>query len=227
MVLKRLLQNNIVPVVLSSVFFIAGAFLLGLTEKKDLHLFFNSLVWQPLDAIFLFATKLAESFVVVAAFVLMLFLNVRLFITALSSFSLSAAVTQILKHFVFSDAERPKAFFDNHFTEITLNLVKGIEIHGENSFPSGHTTTAFSILFAVGLVTQNKWMKAACFLIALAVAFSRIYLSQHFFEDVYAGSMIGIVFAFIFVYLFYFSAWSGRMNKLDAPLIKTLYIQKN
>jgi membrane-associated phospholipid phosphatase len=161
-----------------------------------------------------------------SAFALILFLNVRLFFACLFSFGISSGVTQFLKRIVFAGSERPKSYFENHFKEIHLTFVKNMEIHGENSFPSGHTTTAFSLLFVIALVSPNNWIKGVCFFVALIIGFSRIYLSQHFFEDVYAGALIGIIFATVFGYIFYFSPWSGKFNKYDTSLMNNLFRPK-
>ena len=197
-----------------------------LSEKKELHVFFNSFVWGSADPLFIFATQLAETFFVVATFALILFLNLRLFFATLLSFAISSGITQFLKRIIFAGSERPKAFFENHFKEITLNYVKNIEIHGENTFPSGHTTTAFSILFVIALASTRKWVKILCFFLALLIGYSRIYLSQHFFEDVYGGTLIGVVIATIFVYIFYFAPYSGKFNKYDNSLMNSIFRSK-
>ena len=50
-------------------------------------------------------------------------------------------------------------------------------------------------------------MKFVFFLIALLVGYSRVYLSQHFFEDVYVGSIIGVSVTLVVYYLL------SKMNK--------------
>lgn len=66
----------------------------------------------------------------------------------------------------------------------------------ENSFPSGHTEGAFSLFCFLAAMTpyRYRFMGAVYFLVALAVGYSRIYLTAHFFEDVYAGSIVGVFF---------------------------------
>jgi membrane-associated phospholipid phosphatase len=75
-----------------------------------------------------------------------------------------------------------------------------------NSFPSGHTSAAFSLFICLALITPRKW--APLWVVsAWAVAYSRIYLSQHFLEDVLLGSVIGL-FSTIAIYMlmdFYFN----------------------
>ena len=109
-------------------------------------------------------------------------------ITALSSL-ISAAITQTLKHTIYDDVVRPKKFFEGVHD---LYLVPGVDNHLYNSFPSGHATSAFALFFSLALITKSHTFKIALFILALLTAYSRIYLSQHFFEDVYAGSLIGL-----------------------------------
>ena len=62
-----------------------------------------------------------------------------------------------------------------------------------NSFPSGHTVTAFSAAIVILYLTKNKNWSILLFIVALAVGYSRMYLSEHFFEDVIVGSVIGVL----------------------------------
>ncbi|MEZ5047512.1 MAG: phosphatase PAP2 family protein [Chitinophagaceae bacterium] len=63
------------------------------------------------------------------------------------------------------------------------------------SFPSGHTFGAFSFFFFLTyLIPQkNPFWQLLFFILALATGLSRIYLGQHFFKDVYVGSILGIL----------------------------------
>ncbi len=65
----------------------------------------------------------------------------------------------------------------------------------ERSFPSGHSTGAFSFFCFLALVLRphHRAWGLVFFLLAMSVCYSRIYLAAHFFEDVYAGSVIGTV----------------------------------
>ena len=58
-----------------------------------------------------------------------------------------------------------------------------------DSFPSGHSGTAFTTAV---LLSSFYQMRAAFFTLAIMVAFSRIYLEDHFLSDVVTGSIIGI-----------------------------------
>lgn len=41
-------------------------------------------------------------------------------------------------------------------------------------------------------MVRSAGLKAAFFALALIIAFSRVYLSEHFFLDMYAGPLVGV-----------------------------------
>ena len=59
-----------------------------------------------------------------------------------------------------------------------------------SSFPSGHSTAGF--LTATVLSSFYPEIMFISFLLASAVAFSRVYLGEHFLSDALTGSIIGI-----------------------------------
>ena len=58
-----------------------------------------------------------------------------------------------------------------------------------NSFPSGHAATIFSLATAMSLFWPKY--RAYFFVVAFAIALSRIILTSHFVSDVIAGAFIG------------------------------------
>jgi undecaprenyl-diphosphatase len=56
--------------------------------------------------------------------------------------------------------------------------------------PSGHATTAFAVLAAVGTLWP-RWRTVAL-LYALVIAISRIVVQAHFFTDTLLGAVVGI-----------------------------------
>ncbi|MCW5689131.1 MAG: phosphatase PAP2 family protein [Pseudolabrys sp.] len=58
------------------------------------------------------------------------------------------------------------------------------------SMPSGHATTAFAVLAAVGTLWP-RWRTVAL-LYALVIAISRIVVQAHFFTDTLLGAVVGI-----------------------------------
>ena len=60
------------------------------------------------------------------------------------------------------------------------------------SFPSGHTAASFTSVVALYLAGEKKLWKPALVL-AVLIAFSRLYLYVHYPTDVLGGIMIGVV----------------------------------
>jgi len=58
------------------------------------------------------------------------------------------------------------------------------------SFPSGHSATALSVAMLLATL-YPRWRVVSIFT-GFLVAFSRIFLAQHFISDVIAGSFLGI-----------------------------------
>ena len=195
------------------------------TSKENLHSFFNTLVSEKLNGFFSFITNLGDGIVVMGSLLLLLFINVRIFLNASLTYAFASGLTQYLKLYPFDDVVRPMQRFADLGLKLKL-ILPDSEMLGRNSFPSGHSTAAFSLFFTLALCTQKKWLQAISFFTALLIAFSRVYLSQHFFEDIYAGASIAVFFSIIFYYTFYFSSFSGKFNKLEAPLLKILFASK-
>jgi membrane-associated phospholipid phosphatase len=83
-----------------------------------------------------------------------------------------------------------------------LHIIDGVEIRNYNSFPSGHTTTAFAFFALLSFYAKNRLIKIAYILPAVFVGFTRIYLLQHFFEDTLFGSLLGVISAVVVYYSF-------------------------
>ncbi len=166
---------------------------------------FNSYHHPLFDVFNTYTTYLGDGFTAALLIIMMLGVKYRFFIIVGLANVLAAIIAQVLKRFVFDEVVRPKKFFEG-LQE--LYFVPGIENHLYNSFPSGHTTCAFALYFSCALIVRKNYFKLIFFVLALLTAYSRIYLSQHFFEDVYAGSIIGVVTSF---FVFYF------VQKKDHP----------
>lgn len=99
-------------------------------------------------------------------------------------------VVQPIKHIL--DLPRPKLFFAENFPDVVLHQVGGVDLHSTLSFPSGHSASAFAFLLVLSFICKRNWASVMFLLLAVLVGYSRIYLSQHFAEDVFAGSLIGV-----------------------------------
>jgi membrane-associated phospholipid phosphatase len=86
----------------------------------------------------------------------------------------------------------------------------------ERSFPSGHAEGAFSLCCFLSMLLPPRYRVwgLALFFLATAVAYSRLYLAAHFFEDVYVGSIVGtVITALLFTFMLRFQS---SLNKKHA-----------
>lgn len=65
------------------------------------------------------------------------------------------------------------------------------------SFPSGHTSSAFTFAMALTLVLKKKGPAIASFIFAFLMGVSRIYVGVHYPTDVIVGAVVGIIYAVI------------------------------
>lgn len=75
-----------------------------------------------------------------------------------------------------------------------------ISIPQDYSFPSGHTLSSF--VAATIIMHSDRRMGIAAYVLAIMIAFSRLYLYVHFPTDVLTGALIGIVIGLIVCKLF-------------------------
>jgi membrane-associated phospholipid phosphatase len=116
----------------------------------------------------------------------------------LSSFLIDTMITQMAKHVIYSNALRPlQAVKDGSF----IHYVEGVTVHSINSFPSGHTATAFTFMLLISLTMKNSVWMYLSILVALLVGYSRIYLGQHFPFDVGGGIIVAITSVSIATYV--------------------------
>jgi membrane-associated phospholipid phosphatase len=191
---------------------IVSLVLLFLFDKTTIHLAINSCHNSFADFFFTYWTYVGDGLFVALAGVLIAVVSFQKYRWSVLWFGaatlmLSGAAAQLLKRFVFDGALRPSAYLADY----SLYFVEGVKLHGHHSFPSGHTTAAFAFFgFACFFLAKTKPVLQIVFaLCAGLVGYSRMYLSQHFLEDVFAGLLLG---AFIFMLLLV--AFKKPLNKL-------------
>ncbi len=176
-----------------------GGLVICLFSKASIHLFINSFHFSCGDIIFSYATLLGDGVGAFLLVIILLFVNYR-FATIIAVSNITCAfIIQLLKRAFFFDSFRPYQFFKGIHD---LYLVPGIEIYSFNSFPSGHSATIFTTCTLLSLMTKHRSTRVLLFAIACITAFSRVYLSQHFFEDIFAGALIGFGIAVLIAALF-------------------------
>lgn len=190
-----------------------GVIAVLLMDKLELHAAIDHWHGGRADPFFRYFTHLADGLVPTAlAIAFLIFLGVRAFLMVGLSCGLSAIFVQVLKHTVFADCDRPAMF---RSALGSMHWIADLDLNHHFSFPSGHATAAFSMCLAISVVIGRVGWAMALSLLASLLAFSRVYLSQHFTEDVLAGALLGSVTAACVYYWLYRSSfrerhWLGR-----------------
>ena len=183
-------------------------------SKGDLHLFLSDRHTHARDIFYRYYTRIAEWFPYVVCVCLLLFSRVGNGIYASVCMIASALTTQLLKHLM--NAPRPLTWFETNMPDVQLPLVDGVQMNHWYSFPSGHTTSFFALAFVAcilltgrlsakktsGLSAVGGLLQAVLFALAALGGYSRIYLSQHFAWDVFAGIIVGLGITALFYVLF-------------------------
>lgn len=139
---------------------------------------------------------------------------------------INGILISILKRGFFAGSERPAKVLDNDL----LHFAQGVDIHHYNSFPSGHTATAFGLALLIALLFKKRTLSIFVLMLAMAVGYSRIYLAQHFLIDVTAGAIVGC-FTTLMAWQIIQSAnrprWMNRKLTLRNPFVSRGVHQKS
>jgi membrane-associated phospholipid phosphatase len=168
---------------------IAALLFLLVVGKVESHLLLNSYHTDILDTFFRYFTQVGGWVPCAVAGVLLVFKKRRVAVVILAGQLTATLITTPLKRII--RAPRPSVVLQE--LGIQIPAVEGVDLHTTLSFPSGHTSAVFAFCFAMAIFCPKWWQKILCLLVAIAGGYSRIYLSQHFLEDVLAGSVVGIV----------------------------------
>lgn len=192
-----------------------GGFFLTAFSKSQIHLFINAHHTPAADWFFKYITFLGEGWWFLLGIPALIFVSWRAAIQLALSGLLTGLVTALFKQVLFSGEPRPIKYFE---ASEPLYLIAGAEHNLWNSFPSGHTLAAFALYFTLALLAKNKGFSLFCFVLAVLVGYSRMYLSQHFLVDVVAGAGLGVVVATIS----YVIATKMKSEKLSGNLLSLL-----
>ena len=206
--MTNLFRRNSVFIGLSLMLIVALGLALLWVPKGELHLLLCDRHTPARDIFYRYYTQVAEWFPYVVCVALLLFSRIGDGVFATSALILSALTTQLFKHLI--NAPRPLTWFSDNMPDVQLPLVEGVKMNYWFSFPSGHTTSFFALFFVLCIIVTNYLasnsasdptarsnsvsglLQALLFVLATLGAYSRIYLSQHFAADVFAGVVVGI-----------------------------------
>ncbi len=147
---------------------------------------------------------LGEAYFYILACLILIFLkqfknSIFVALTGVSTLLLS----QLLKYYF--DKPRPLIYFSELIKEpYHLKPVPGVEIVSSytSSFPSGHTMSAFALYGILSfIIDKPSFVKPIFLSFAISAGIARIYLGQHFLEDVLAGAFFGTLLAMLIYWL--------------------------
>jgi membrane-associated phospholipid phosphatase len=162
--------------------------------KRNSFLLINGYYNEPLDYFFQYITLLGDGLIYIPIVIYSFVFNRTFLVPLIASIIICTVITYFLKRVVFPDDLRPVSL---EMERIILHKIDGVPMRRLHSFPSGHTSTAFTMALLLSSVMKKKFWAFILPVIAFLVGYSRVYLGQHFATDVCAGMAIGIVSAYL------------------------------
>jgi len=123
--------------------------------RATVFLWLNNDLGNTADLFFNGCSHLAEGWIWIPYFILIFGWFKKDALLILLNFLISTLLTQIPKNFIWDKVSRPMA---SGIPPNQIHIVKGVEMHLWNSFPSGHTATAFTLF----LLTVYLFPKEVC-----------------------------------------------------------------
>lgn len=138
------------------------------------------------DKFFLLVTKMGEElFFTVIILAVIWCIDKKIGYRMFFIFTLGSFVNQLLK--LIFKVPRPWTY------ENAAKPVEGsVEAATGYSFPSGHTQQGMSLFGSIAMFMKKSWVYIVMAILALLVAFSRMYLGVHTPADVFTSLAIGI-----------------------------------
>lgn len=216
--MKQLFQRNSIFIGLSLILLGVLGLALLYIPQGELHLLLCDRHTPARDIFYRYYTQVAEWFPYIVCVALLLFSRIGDGAFASAAMILSALTTQLFKNII--NAPRPIKWFELNMPDVQLPLTPGVEVHSWFSFPSGHTTSFFALAFVLCVIFTRSprsprsprnprnprslrcpktykafscLMQVGLFFLAALGGYSRIYLSQHFSRDVFAGILVGVI----------------------------------
>ena len=207
-------------ILLLSALFLAAAVFLLMIDKGDLVLALQARHNATADRLVWFVNLLGDGWTLLIVALLLFFVNIRAGLQLLLSAAFTGLLILLLKRMIYPDAMRPLQYF-RELGGPAMHEVDGIQLGSWHSFPSGHTAAAFTLFVSLAILNKNKALGLFFILLAVMAGMARIYLAQHFYEDVYFGALAGTFSAFFVHLLLMESSWY-RSKWTRGSLLKRL-----
>jgi len=167
---------------------------IALTPYGDLNIRLSNNYNKEVGFFFRYFTTFGEESILVPLGLILILIirNTNFSIRLIFTFLLNSLMVIPVKYYIFGN-QRPKLALHKYH----LVFTEGVRVWEYNSFPSGHTSAAFAMAMALALWFKNVTISIIVVIMAMGVGLSRIYLQQHFIEDVLGGSVVGLLAALI------------------------------
>ena len=185
------------------------AVFVGIYGKKNSFLLVNGNHSLQADYFFNYVTYLGDGLIWVPLFIYVLVFKRDFFVAVVAALIICTVITHFGKQIVFAGTPRPLRLMND--VARAVPLMEGRDSY-LNSFPSGHTSTAFTFALLLSFFVRRKFAVIIFPLLAFLVGYSRVYLAQHFVTDVLAGMIIGIVSSYLSL-LIYDAYQKKKMQK--------------
>lgn len=194
-------------------FLVSCVVILISADKASIHLFINRHWSENADHVFQFMTWLGDGMGYIIFCILLFAWHRGTGVLAALSIFTASLLTQLLKQLAFEGQPRPVQWFQEQGLSHLLRQVPYVENALFNTFPSGHTTAGFAFFCTLSILARKHPVLQVCFfLLAAGIAYSRMYLSQHFLIDVVTGSVIGTGVAVLVLWV------AERSGRYQPPL---------
>lgn len=102
-----------------------------------------------------------------------------------------AILIQVIKNIV----QAPRPFEYYKLDAAWIHYLDNWDKLHHNSFPSGHSGSVFSMCCFLSMILPKGQLRIGLglFVLALLVAYSRMYLAAHFYADIFVGSLLGTI----------------------------------
>jgi len=191
---ERPANNFGIAFILATLIAISMGVLILVLGKNESFQLINSNHNRIADQFFKYFTHYGDGVMWAPLGLFCFFFKRKYFIAVLAGVIISTLLAQFLKRVVYPEELRPISYLSESFP---VHQIAGVEIRKLHSFPSGHTTTAFTMALIMAYMINKKAWSIILPLLALLAGYSRVYLAQHFPTDVFAGMCIGVVSAIL------------------------------
>lgn len=210
MTLQSLYKQNRIFFIGYFLLAVLALFVLSCYSKADGFVLMNPYHSVILNQFFIPYTLVGHGAFVIGIAIILFILKKRfLSLMVISSFLLSGIIAQVLKYFILE--ARPALYLEKFNYPYFIDHVT---LHNFHSFPSGHTASAFALASVLSFSVKNKNYSVLFLLLAALVGYSRMYLGQHFMDDIFAGSVIGVLSSIIC--WIYFEKGFMKILKMEA-----------